>query len=121
VAATLPGLTQALGAMSKSFAFLITVSALFGCSQEVTVQGTVGGSDGSVPEFCMLMVIGDQGVLHTAHFPPPEFKVALPSNDVREGKRLVVDCGGYSRWEVPVHSKFNGSLGDIVLTPSSGT
>ena len=107
--------------MSKSFALVIAVSILLGCTQQVTVEGTVGGSDGSAPEFCRLMVIGDQGVLHTAHFAPPEFRIALPSNDVREGKRLVVDCGGYSRWEVPIHSKFNGELGDIVLAPLSGT
>ena len=107
--------------MRKIFAVLLTVLLLQACNRDLTIQGTVSGADGTRPEFCMLMLIGTNGVLHTAHFVPPEFKITLAVSTVRLSQKLVVDCGGYSRIEMPINSNFNGALGALVLVPSDGT
>ena len=104
--------------MGRILAILVTAILLQGCSKQLTLQGTVAGSDGSSPKYCMLVHKADGRVYKTTHFVPPHFRRTFSL--VRSDK-LIVDCAGYIQKEIPISSSSNRNLGMVVLARSAGT
>jgi hypothetical protein len=107
--------------MTRIFAILALATLLLGCSKQLTVQGTVAGSDGTSPKYCMLMHKAEDSLLETTHFVPPNFRRTFTISQLGSGHRLIIDCAGYAQKEIPISSASDRNLGKVLLVPADGT